>query len=140
MTEYEEMLKGLRLRHFSPREVTSYANQVRGGVRNSLPPRSKWKNIVPTLWVVDHLRELLGVPVRLTSIYRSPSYNAAVGGASLSQHKENRAIDFQVSGVTPMVARNRLVELRRAGMFKGGIGLYSTFVHVDTRGTNATWG
>ena len=28
---------------------------------------------------------------------------------------------------------------RDQGRFQGGIGLYPTFVHVDTRGTNADW-
>lgn len=137
---YGSFLAGLQLRHFSPSEVTGYADQVRGGVRNELPPRELWPNIVPALWVVDHLRELLGAPVELTSIYRSPDYNRAVGGAVRSQHLRNAAIDFQVRGVSPKVARNRLLELRRAGMFRGGIGLYPTFVHVDVRGRNATWG
>lgn len=140
MADYKAMLKGLQLRHISPREVTSYAGQVRKGVKNSLPPRALEKNIIPTLWIVDHLRALLGKPVRLTSIYRSPAYNGAVGGARFSQHKENRAIDLQVDGVSPRRVANALVKLRQAGMFKGGIGLYSTFVHVDTRGSNATWG
>ena len=138
-SKYEKFLAGLRLRHFSPQEITSYANQLRGGVRNGLPPEELWPNIVPTLWVVDHLRGALGKPITLTSIYRSPFYNEAVGGAPRSQHKRNAAIDFQIRGATPLLARNRLVKLRQAGMFKGGIGLYSTFVHVDTRGRNATW-
>ncbi len=134
--DYQKLLKGLRLRHFSPQEITSYAHRP----GNTLPPRALWINIIETLWVMDHLRELLGQPITLTSIYRSPSYNRKVGGASASQHLRNRAIDFKVRNVSPTVARNRLLKLRQAGMFKGGIGLYSTFVHVDTRGSNATWG
>ena len=139
MTTYRKLLEGLQLRFFSPDEVLSYADVVRNGVRNSLPPRSQWPNIIPTLWVMDHLRFVLGQPVTLTSIYRNEDYNREVGGASRSQHKENRAIDFQVRNVSPRRAANSLIKLRDSGMFKGGVGVYRTFVHVDTRGRNATW-
>ena len=34
----------------------------------------------------------------------------------------------------------RLMEkIRSDGVFRGGIGTYNTFVHVDTRGENANW-
>jgi len=139
MFDYEKLLSGLRLRHFKAHEIIRYANQVRSGVKNSLPPRELWANIIPTLWVLDHLRASLGARITLTSIYRDDAYNRAVGGAAGSQHKQNRAIDFQISGVSPTVAKNHLVALRKAGMFRGGIGIYPTFVHIDTRGTNVTW-
>lgn len=137
--DYRAFLAGLRLRHFSPEEVISYADQVRGGVRNDLPDRQLWDNLVPTLWVVDQLRAYLGAPITLTSIYRAPDYNRQVGGATGSMHLQNRAIDFQVAGVSPTEAFNRLKKMRDAGTFRGGLGKYSTFVHVDTRGNNATW-
>lgn len=137
--DYRAFLSGLRLRHFSPEEVISYADQVRKGVRNDLPPAELWPNLVPTLWVVDQLRHHLGAPVHLTSIYRSFDYNAAVGGAPRSLHMRNQAIDLQVSGHSPDAVFQALKKMRSAGSFSGGLGLYSTFVHVDTRGTDATW-
>lgn len=137
--DYHYFLAGLQLRHFSPQEIIRYADQVRGGVRNSLPPREMWQDLVPTLWVVDQLRELLDKPIVLTSIYRDEDYNRAVGGAPASYHLRNQAIDFQVRGARPATSFNKLVAMRAAGTFRGGLGLYSTFVHVDTRGRNATW-
>lgn len=137
--KYRRFLTGLKLRHFSADEIIRYADQVRGGVKNSLPSEELWENLVPTLWVLDQLREHLREPITLTSIYRSEDYNRAVGGAMFSQHKLNSAIDFQVRGVSPQRAFNRLSALRSAGAFKGGLGKYSTFVHVDTRGVNRTW-
>lgn len=141
-SEYEAFLDGLQLRWFSPREVMNYANSTRSGVRNSLPEDPQlWENLVPTLWVVDQLRESIELPIRLTSIYRSPAYNKAVGSSSGSFHRKNSAIDFQVDGMSPTQSFNRLNKMRNAGCFTGGLGLYSTFVHVDTgiRGRNATW-
>ena len=40
-------------------------------------------------------------PVSVTSGYRSPSYNTAVGGAPNSYHLKGRAADIQIPGVTP---------------------------------------
>lgn len=140
MNDYELFLYGLRLRYFAPVEITSYGRRTKGGAQNGLPPIDLWDNLVPTLWVLDQLRHALGKPITLTSIYRNQAYNAAVGGAALSQHKYNAACDFQVAGMTPREAFNALVGMRAAGSFLGGLGLYSTFVHIDTRGTNATWG
>jgi hypothetical protein len=38
-------------------------------------------------------------PVVVTSGYRSPAVNAAVGGSKTSQHKDGEALDFKVVGV-----------------------------------------
>jgi len=139
---YDEFLEGLSLRHFSPHEITNQGERVRNGVHNSLPPESKWGAIVQVLWVADLARHELGFSLTVTSAYRSPAYNSAVGGASQSQHLANTALDL-IPG-----SRDRLGDLydqlqaMRLGLaFKGGLGLYrnSGFVHVDTRGTNATW-
>ena len=77
----------------------------------------------------------------LTSVYRSPKYNAAIdGSATKSQHLEFRAADFSVPGKgNPKAWASKLREMRAAGVFSGGIGLYKTFVHVDVRGANADW-
>ncbi|MGA0207488.1 MAG: D-Ala-D-Ala carboxypeptidase family metallohydrolase [Ilumatobacteraceae bacterium] len=136
---YSEFLAGLQLRHFAPSEITSYAGRERNGISNSLPPEDLWLNIVPTLWVVDQLRHYFDAPITLTSIYRSPEYNSAVGGASQSEHMRNAAIDLQVKNIEPKDVFNRLSAMRAAGTFAGGLGLYPTFVHIDTRGRNATW-
>ena len=140
--EYEAWLGALQLRHFSPREVTNYANASRNGVKNSLPTKELWGNLPPVLWVLDQLRESIELPIRLTSIYRSPHYNAkGVTGAPNSFHKKNCAIDFQVDGMSPNQVFNRLNKMRHAGCFTGGLGAYSTFCHIDAgvRGRNATW-
>ena len=139
--KYRKFLGGLQLRHFSPGEVIRQADRSRGGVSNSLPPEELWVNLVPTLWVVDQARQHAGKAITITSAYRSEDYNRAVGGASRSQHKRNSALDLIPGrGMTPRRLYNILLNLRQAGAFRGGLGLYSSFVHVDTRGSNATWG
>ena len=129
------------MKHFHPREITSQGERVRNGVQNSLPPESKWEAIVPTLWIADLARREHGFSLIITSAYRSPAYNAAVGGASQSQHLANTALDLIPGGGTVDDLYSRLLEMRLGLAFKGGLGLYrsSGFVHLDTRGTNARW-
>jgi uncharacterized protein YcbK (DUF882 family) len=50
----------------------------------------------------------------------------------------NVALDLQFDSRPSKVAKVARA-LREEGRFRGGIGLYPDFVHVDTRGTNATW-
>ena len=48
--------------------------------------------------VLDPLREELGVPIRVTSGYRSPKVNAAVGGSNTSRHMLGLAADIKAKG------------------------------------------
>ena len=138
---FSEWFAAQKFRHFGAGEFTSYFARERNGVKNSTPPKRLWKNIVPTLRIVDELRESFGKPCRILSSYRSPDYNRAVGGAPLSQHKEFTALDITVDGVSPQRVYDRLLEWRKAGKFTGGLGFYPSagFVHIDSRGRNANW-
>ena len=138
---FSEYFATLGIKHFTAGEFTSYFHTTRRGVTNHEPPSEMWGNIVPTIRIVDQLRELWGRPIVLLSSYRSPAYNAACpGAASGSFHQKFQALDIAVSGKTPRQVFDQLADWRTAGKFKGGLGLYSTFTHIDTRGYNATWG
>ena len=140
-TEFNQWFSSKKFRNFSAMEFTSYFEVTRRGVKNSYPPKSKWPNIVPTLRIVDELRQHFNRPVVILSSYRSPAYNGAIPKAGKkSWHMQFCALDIAVSGYPPRQVYNYLLAQRRAGRFVGGIGLYSTFVHIDTRGYKATWG
>jgi uncharacterized protein YcbK (DUF882 family) len=138
---FEDWFARQNIRHFEADEFTSYFNEVRRGVKNSPPPREMWKLILPTLRIVDELRAVYGRPVVIVSSYRSPAYNAPINGsAKKSYHMRFQALDITVAGKTPGEVFAQLKQWRDQGMFKGGLGRYRTFVHIDTRGSNATWG
>ncbi len=139
--DYATFLEKLELRYISPHEILSAHRRERGGVSNSLPPREYWNGMVPTLKVADELRHRLGIKLRyITSAYRSPEYNAQCPGASpRSFHTKNIALDL-VYDCPPIVAMTEARKMRDEGLFKGGLGLYKTFIHIDTRGRNANWG
>lgn len=80
------------------------------------------------------LRTRLGKPIVITSGYRSVEHNKKVGGSPNSQHLLGKAADIQVSGMTPAQVA---AEAEKIGF--GGIGIYKTFVHVDTRATRTRW-
>jgi uncharacterized protein YcbK (DUF882 family) len=136
---YKDYLKSLGLRYFSADEIMRLFKYRRRGVQNSEPPIQLWHEITPALFLLDNLRQGLGVPLVLDSTYRSPAYNDAVGGAPRSYHKKNMAIDFHSPRLSPQVLYNRLKAIRDAKGFRGGLAKYPTFVHVDTRGTNVGW-
>lgn len=128
------------LRHFKPGDffVKGGANAVNR--QNTDPPRDLWPNALNVMKVVDEFREKIGHPVVLNSVYRSEAYNASVGGVSGSQHKKFQAADIRVVGFgNPQQWAQVLKTMRAANFFRGGIGIYNTFVHVDTRGWDANW-
>jgi uncharacterized protein YcbK (DUF882 family) len=151
MKALEDYIDSLGLRYFKGAELTPYWSRKRKTGSNSAPPKSLWPNIVETLVVLDEIRHRAGKGLVITSSYRSPEYNRAVGGARFSQHVVFNAIDFQASGGTvrplslAVTARGLRGETfinpitKKRFKFAGGIGIYSTFVHIDTRGHNTDW-
>lgn len=110
-----------------------------GAVQNGIPPADMWKNIVPTLRVADRVARELGEKIHINSAYRSPAYNAACPGAARwSQHLRNAAIDMWFQSPPAEVAKIAR-KLRDRGLFRGGVGEYAGFTHIDTRGRNVDW-
>jgi len=119
-------------------ELALLSDRRTNGVMNDTPPEGLWPAIVPTVRLVERVRAQFG-PTTIHSAYRSPAYNAAVTTSTDSRHSHNDAIDFSCLQGTPREWHAFLRVLRRDGAFSGGLGLYKTFVHVDTRGTQADW-
>jgi uncharacterized protein YcbK (DUF882 family) len=133
--KFAEWFDAQGFKNFSSNEFTSYFNRS----LNTTPPSSIWTNIVPTLRIVDELCDVLQTKIRITSSYRNPAYNRSVGGANNSFHSKFMALDIQASGASPIQMHNILKSWRNQGKFRGGLGLYSSFVHIDTRGYNTSW-
>lgn len=79
-------------------------------------------------------RYIVGQPITITSGYRCPTHNKAVGGAPKSKHMEGIAADIRVEGMTP----KQVAELADKAGFTG-IGIYKNFVHLDIRPNKARW-
>lgn len=91
---------------------------------------------------LERIRAHFGKAVNINSGYRSPAYNAQIGGATNSQHVQGVAVDFRVTGVNPREIA-RYLETTFPG---GGQGLYDYapgdkpgFNHIDVRAGKARW-
>lgn len=85
--------------------------------------------------ILQKVREWAGKPVNITSGYRTPTYNAKVGGASNSYHTKGQAADIVVTGKTSTQVAAFLETIGVKGIMD-----YTSqrFTHVDTR-TSKYW-
>lgn len=86
--------------------------------------------------ILQQIRDHFARPVIINSAYRTPSYNAKVGGAEASQHLFGTAADITVKGVAPSTVAAYAETLLAD---TGGIGRYATFTHIDVRTQKARW-
>lgn len=134
--EFQKLLDKAGVRYFTADEVFFRGARDARLQLNTDPPRGLWPSLLAVVKVADEARHRLGKPLKINSAYRSPAYNRAISGASRSFHTKGAALDLSGS---PATLHRILTEMRREGLFRGGIGRYKTFVHVDARGSNADW-
>lgn len=123
-------------RHFTLAELTASTTAQRLGLNNTAPPE-----IVPRLTLtaemLERIRTTLGVPVIVTSGYRAPAVNRAVGGVTSSDHTQGHAADIVAPGygTATQIARTLapLVSVLSIGqlILEGVKG--KQWVHVSTR-------
>lgn len=91
------------------------------------------------VYMLDALRGLMAKPLRITSGYRTPEHNAAVGGAPHSGHVSGEAVDISTLGWTERERIDLILYSRKLGFV--GIGIGSTFIHIDmkSRAGSASW-
>lgn len=86
--------------------------------------------------ILQAIRSHFGQPITINSAYRTPSYNAKVGGATYSQHLYGMAVDIHVANVAPKTVAQYAEKLLGN---TGGIGIYPTFTHIDVREVKSRW-
>ena len=137
---YGRYIDKLGLKFVDTKQVIAPQLKRKGSIYNSLPPKRQWRNMRNTLIVLDTMSKYMRRgPKEIISAYRSPRYNAACPGAKRrSMHLQNNALDIKFA-YPPYTVAKVAKSLRDRGMYKGGVGRYSSFTHIDTRGHNATW-
>jgi Peptidase M15/Putative peptidoglycan binding domain len=95
------------------------------------------RNAIRFARVFSLVRSKFGSPLAITSGYRPPDVNRAIGGAKLSQHLNGWAADiYPLNGDFA-----KLLEILKATHQVGGIGLGQAkgFLHMDLRPTRVIW-
>jgi hypothetical protein len=119
-----------------PNGAFTWAEALHDGERI---PRTKSEvaNILSLAQSLQAVRLKVGRPMLVTSWYRPDPYNARVGGAKHSLHKDGRAVDLRVEG---MSGRD-LARIIRP-IWGGGLGIYGDrprIIHLDI-GALRSWG
>lgn len=103
----------------------------------------RWKNFTPyeircrgtgAVLIVPHamdslqaMRDIVGSALTINSAYRSPIYNARIGGAPLSRHKFGDAFDISLGNYS----KDYLYHAAKKAGFTGFGLTYNSFIHVD---------
>lgn len=122
--------------HFTLAELTASNKALQLGLDNT-PPPELMPRLVLTAEMLERIRSTLDAPITVTSGYRGPDVNRAVGGVSSSDHTRGHAADIVAPGygtpyqiakaLAPLVSVLGIGQLILEGV-KG-----KQWVHVSTR-------
>ena len=86
--------------HFSLAELVASQVATRKGIDNA-PTPAIVTNLTRLAALLEQVRALVGAPIAISSGYRSPALNKAVGGAANSAHVLGLAADISTAKLTP---------------------------------------
>jgi uncharacterized protein YcbK (DUF882 family) len=95
------------------------------------------ENLKKTALMLEWVRAAVGTPLFINSGYRSPAWNAKIGGEPNSYHIKGMAADIVSKTKTPAEVQAVCKRLQEQGVV-GGLGSYAGFTHVDW-GPKRSW-
>ena len=94
--------------NFSLRELIHSDKAIKLKIDNTPTP-----NALASLYILastlELIRKAVGLPIKISSGYRCPALNTAVGGSKTSAHCLGLAADFTVAGMTPRQVCEKIV-------------------------------
>lgn len=112
--------------HFTLEELVTSQIATRRRIDNR-PAPAIVENLRRVAAVLELVRALVGRPVTVSSGYRSPALNAAVGGARESAHLQGLAADITVAGMAPKDLAKAVIT---AGIEFDQLIYEGTWVHI----------
>jgi hypothetical protein len=102
--------------HLDLSEVTRSETAKRKGVSNEPTPEhlENFKKLAEN--VFEPIRNHFGVPIHISSGYRSKALNAAIGGSATSQHCKGEAIDIDMDGSSKGVTNKMVFDYIKANI------------------------
>lgn len=86
-------------KNFTRKELLVSNTATRLGLSNEPASAEIEANLLKTAQFLQEIRDKLGKPITVLSVYRAPSVNKAVGGSKTSAHMKALAADIQVDGM-----------------------------------------
>lgn len=115
--------------HFTLEEMIYSDTAKRRGIDN-YPSDDVIACLRETANLLEDIRMMFGRPIIVTSGYRSPELNVAIGGSRNSSHMGGMAADFQIAGLTPLqICR----DISMSGM------LFDQLIHEFNSWTHISW-
>ncbi len=94
--------------HFTLEELVASSKAKTLKIDNT-PTLEVLENLKALALALEMIRSGCGKPLKISSGYRSPALNKAVGGSKTSMHTQGLAADFTVSGMTPRQVCEKIV-------------------------------
>lgn len=122
-------------------EATKSQTATRRGIENVPSPSSLTNMIITANNIFEPIRKHFDTPIAVTSFFRSPKLNEAIGGSKTSQHCTGEALDIDADvfgGCTNMqifeYAKTNIVYDQL--IFEYGNDNNPAWVHVSYKDTN----
>ena len=112
--------------HFSLAELTGSQVATRQGIDNT-PAPAIVANLTRLAILLEQVRALVGAPITISSGYRSPALNKAVGGAGNSAHVLGLAADISTNNLAPKALA---LLIRQSGILFDQLIYEGTWVHI----------
>lgn len=111
MSDIDQIRKTDKLsKNFTLSEILKSQTASRRGIDNT-PDGVHLQNMKALVDnILQPLRDSLGMPIIITSGYRSPRLNDAIGGSDDSQHSKGEAVDIECIGLSNKELAHRIKE------------------------------
>jgi zinc D-Ala-D-Ala carboxypeptidase len=102
--------------HLNLAEVTRSDSAKRNGIDNTPTPEhlENFKKLAQNIF--EPIRKYFGVPIHISSGYRSKALNTAIGGSLTSQHCSGEAIDIDMDGSANGVTNKMVFDFIKANL------------------------
>lgn len=84
----------LARKNFKANEFIVSSTAIRAGINNVPKEQATLKNLMLTANMMQHIRDLLGESITITSAFRCEELNKMIGGSKTSKHLLGLACDF----------------------------------------------